>query len=105
MFGEIEKEVFMDTLEVIKALAPLAAVFAIFTFFIHRNQSQLLDKMDERAIEQSRILAKMDERTAKMDERTIEQSRILARVEETQRYVAELVRIEGTKTREAIGTS
>jgi hypothetical protein len=105
-----EKEVFMDILTIIKAIAPLAAVFGIFTFTLHVYQSRLLKKMDERAFEQSqilaelgRILAKMDERTAKTDERSERQSQMLVRIEDTQRYVAELVKIEGEKTREAIG--
>ncbi len=58
---------------------------------VHRD----LAKMDERTERQRQILAKMDERTER-------QSQILERIEETQKYVAELVRIEGEKTRTLI---
>jgi uncharacterized coiled-coil DUF342 family protein len=80
----------------------------------------ILDRMDQRHEETRRELAesrkdmaeafkkmdntlsKMDERAAKMDERSERQSQMLVRIEDTQRYVAELVKIEGEKTREAI---
>jgi hypothetical protein len=48
--------------------------------------------MDERAERQSDILKEIQASGER-------QARILERIEETQRYIAELVRIEGEKTR------
>ncbi|GAB4544848.1 MAG: hypothetical protein Fur0020_14060 [Thermodesulfovibrionia bacterium] len=67
-----------------------------------KRVKELLAKMDERAMEQSRILAKMDERAERQSQILERQNEMLERMEETQRYVAELVRIEGEKLRSLI---
>jgi CRISPR/Cas system-associated exonuclease Cas4 (RecB family) len=72
----------------------------------HQDSQDFLKEMRKESAE---FFKKMDERSERMDERAAEQSRILRevqasaeRIEETQKYVAELVRIEGEKTRTLI---
>lgn len=90
------------------SLSILLGILAVlFARELTKRTDILIQSEDKRVKE---LIAKMDERTAKMDERTIEQSRILKevqasaeRIAETQKYVAELVRIEGEKMRSLMG--
>lgn len=59
---------------------------------MHRDTTESFRKMDERSIEHSQILKEIQASVQAVQASA-------ERIEETQRYIAELVRIEGEKTR------
>jgi hypothetical protein len=111
----------MDFLEIIKAIAPLVAIFGIFTFIIHIYQSVIMKANHKETMrvlevnhrETMRVLEVNHRETMRVSEvnhkatmQVVEkQSQMLERMDDTQRYIADLVKIEGEKTREFIEAS
>jgi uncharacterized membrane-anchored protein YhcB (DUF1043 family) len=114
--GQWMKQAHQDSQDFLKEMRKESAEFRKESAEFFKKMDERSERMDERAVEHSKILERMDARAVEhskilkeVQESGRRQAEILKeiqasgeRIEETQRYIAELVRIEGEKTRTLI---